>query len=431
MRRCCVTLAVRRVRRTVDGETTWYLGSGLEIDEAGTEKISLGAVTYSDGEIWAHNLDHLGTPGYTVSWATGVETFRRFTPFGSPRSNATENAGGASDLTFTGQRDDGELDLMYYGGRFYDPLVGQFTRPDPVTPNAFGSGAGWNRFAYVFNNPVMLNDPSGFCPPNSTCYSEATGSTADSSYWRLRSEARSSNQLTEFKQFESIFDGGGDAEVAADFITSTWAGDDTGYWGEDATRDGKRLAFWATSARTLGPRSVESTAVWPTNLVGGAGATSTGHPTSTTPTTNPPLLVRKTHTGAQYSVLFELQLAKSDFGAGRRQTHARRANAALHNAMKSDPGFARLVQSLSSPGAMQQVSGSGGRANPSGWQWHHAHSSTVGGREGVMQLVPKSQHSLPAGARFQATLHPNGAGGWDELAHYRRQAVLRNARRGR
>ena len=142
---------------TLDGETTWYLGSGLEIDEAGEEKISLGAVTYSDGEIWAHNLDHLGTPGYTVSWATGVETFRRFTPFGSPRSNATENAGGASDLTFTGQRDDGSLDLMYYGGRFYDPLVGQFTRPDPLAVD------GPNRFAYVRNNPVSRVDPSGLC----------------------------------------------------------------------------------------------------------------------------------------------------------------------------------------------------------------------------------------------------------------------------
>ncbi len=192
----------QRVRRTVNNETTWYLGSGLEIDESGTEKLSLGAVTYSDGELWAHNLDHLGTPGYTVSWASGEETYRRFTPFGTPRSNTTNNATGASDLTFTGQRDDGDLDLLYYGGRFYDPVLGQFTRPDPVTPNAFAGSAGWNRFAYVFNNPVLLNDPSGFCPPNSGCYDTFTrgqarygGSTSKSS---LR--APTQTQVTQIKR---------------------------------------------------------------------------------------------------------------------------------------------------------------------------------------------------------------------------------------
>ena len=149
-----------RVRRTVDGTTTWYLGSGLEVDANGTEKISLGEGTYSSGELWAHASDHLGTATYTVSWETSQETYRRYTPFGTPRSTATESAVGASDLTFTGQRDDGELALMYYGARYYDPSVGQFTQPDDATPDA-SLGADWNRYAYVRNNPIAFTDPTG------------------------------------------------------------------------------------------------------------------------------------------------------------------------------------------------------------------------------------------------------------------------------
>jgi hypothetical protein len=47
-------------------------------------------------------------------------------------------------------------------GRVYDPLLGRFGTPDPMTENPF-STQGWNRYSYVGNSPVNFTDPSGYC----------------------------------------------------------------------------------------------------------------------------------------------------------------------------------------------------------------------------------------------------------------------------
>ncbi len=47
-------------------------------------------------------------------------------------------------------------------GRVYDPLIGRFGTPDPMTENPF-STQGWNRYSYVGNSPLNFTDPSGYC----------------------------------------------------------------------------------------------------------------------------------------------------------------------------------------------------------------------------------------------------------------------------
>ena len=49
---------------------------------------------------------------------------------------------------------------MDYNARFYDPLLGRFTSPDSIIPDP-GSVIGYNRYAYVANNPMIYTDPSG------------------------------------------------------------------------------------------------------------------------------------------------------------------------------------------------------------------------------------------------------------------------------
>ncbi len=47
---------------------------------------------------------------------------------------------------------------MYdYGARNYDPALGRFSVPDPMQELYYGV----NSYAYVFNNPVQLIDPTG------------------------------------------------------------------------------------------------------------------------------------------------------------------------------------------------------------------------------------------------------------------------------
>jgi len=71
--------------------------------------------------------------------------------------------------------------------------------------------------------------------------------------------------------------------------------------------------------------------------------------------------------------------------------------------MDSDAVFANSMSTLdisiprSSTGAILGKS-------PTGWVWHH----DIGA--GVMQLVPKAQHTT--GSMFWNTLHPNGVGGF-------------------
>jgi RHS repeat-associated protein len=56
---------------------------------------------------------------------------------------------------------DFESSLINMNGRLYDPQVARFTTPDPYVQAPFYSQS-FNRFAYVWNNPLNLVDPSGF-----------------------------------------------------------------------------------------------------------------------------------------------------------------------------------------------------------------------------------------------------------------------------
>ena len=47
--------------------------------------------------------------------------------------------------------------MLYYNSRYYDPISGRFTSTDTVETNANGS----DPYAYVYDNPTTLIDPSG------------------------------------------------------------------------------------------------------------------------------------------------------------------------------------------------------------------------------------------------------------------------------
>ena len=78
---------------------------------------------------------------------------------------------------YTGQTDDIETDLYYYGSRYYDPVLGRFIQPDSIIADVYSSQA-LNPYAYVLGNPLRYVDPAGYAPVSRE-YAEEQGTTPE------------------------------------------------------------------------------------------------------------------------------------------------------------------------------------------------------------------------------------------------------------
>ena len=88
-----------------------------------------------------------------------------FTAFGkrrNPQWTSNTPVGPAlSTVGFTGHEQEDEIGLVNMRGRHYDAKLGQFIQPDPFV-QAPDYSQSWNRYAYVFNNPLKFVDPTGY-----------------------------------------------------------------------------------------------------------------------------------------------------------------------------------------------------------------------------------------------------------------------------
>jgi len=117
--------------------------------------------------------DHLGSVD-VVTDSSGVpvsSTGFSFDAFGQRREAATwakyqtqAEVSGERSITHRGFTNHEMLDnvgLVHMNGRVYDPQTGRMVSADPTIPDPFYSQA-FNRYAYVYNNPLNSTDPSGF-----------------------------------------------------------------------------------------------------------------------------------------------------------------------------------------------------------------------------------------------------------------------------
>lgn len=121
-------------------------------------------------------LDHQGSVDAVLNWGdSSVITNMAFESFGARRdsSSLTGNIT-AAQLTglmaksdqlnskgYTGHESLDRTGLIHMNGRVYDPQLGRFLSPDPIVQAPFNSQS-WNRYSYVFNNPLSYTDPTGF-----------------------------------------------------------------------------------------------------------------------------------------------------------------------------------------------------------------------------------------------------------------------------
>jgi RHS repeat-associated protein len=165
-------------------EQTIYVGGMLE-------KVTLGADTH-----WKHYIagttgvvaeyirhstgtnetvyllrDHLGSTEMITN-SSGAQMSRlSYDSWGRRRNGGTWTGNPAAsawttitDTTrhgFTSHEMLDNLNLVHMNGRVYDQIIGRFMSADPSIDGASNT-QGWNRYAYVANNPLSAADPTGY-----------------------------------------------------------------------------------------------------------------------------------------------------------------------------------------------------------------------------------------------------------------------------
>ncbi len=160
-----------RVKKSDGTTTTTYIGklyvcegtalplSCVKFIFSGGQRIAMEQVPVGGGpgSLSYFHADHLGSTSVLTD-ANGVsEENNTYYPYGDTHTHT-----GTSDVAYkyTGKEKDTTTGLYFYEARYYDPVLGRFISPDTIVPSATDPQT-LNRYAYVYNNPIIYTDPSG------------------------------------------------------------------------------------------------------------------------------------------------------------------------------------------------------------------------------------------------------------------------------
>jgi RHS repeat-associated protein len=102
--------------------------------------------------------NHLGSASLELDDRANVISYEEYYPYGSTSYQAVDAniKAAAKRYRYTGKERDEETGLNHNGARYYAPWLGRWAATDPS-----GIADGLNLYAYVSNQPLKLNDPSG------------------------------------------------------------------------------------------------------------------------------------------------------------------------------------------------------------------------------------------------------------------------------
>ncbi len=104
--------------------------------------------------------DHLGSTSITADGSGNNPIRQLYKAWGEVRYSSGSLP---TKYAYTGQysyASAGEIGLLYYVARFYDPYLNRWISPDGIIPDQYNPQS-YNRYTYVKNNPVRYNDSSG------------------------------------------------------------------------------------------------------------------------------------------------------------------------------------------------------------------------------------------------------------------------------
>ena len=177
----------RRVKKTQGAVTTYYV-----YDAMGSQAVEYNGTVETAGRQYI-TQDHLGSTRLVTSDTGAVVRRFDYLPFGgelpagvgartTAMNYATLNASGYLPTRFTGKErelraDGSDMDLDYFGARYYGTSQGRFASPDrPFVDQSPWAPQSWNLYAYVRNNPLSFLDPTG-----RGCVADVNGEHNDSS----------------------------------------------------------------------------------------------------------------------------------------------------------------------------------------------------------------------------------------------------------
>jgi len=183
----------RRVRslNSGTGVTTTYIYAGINVIHEATSSESTDYL-YANGmriakktgaTVKYFHSDHLGSTRL-VTDSSGQPTFESdYKPFGQ-EANAT----GTEKYAFTGQYNEADIGLYYFGARWYDASLGRFISEDPLKGSMISSQS-QNPYVYCMNNPLRFVDPTGMLMSDPHPYVPGTIQTYYGGEWHYYSEA--------------------------------------------------------------------------------------------------------------------------------------------------------------------------------------------------------------------------------------------------
>ena len=110
--------------------------------------------------------DHLGGASIMTDEDGEIVAEYQYYPYGGTYSEETSGEDFGNSYKYTGQEEDSEIGLYYYGSRYYNPEVTKFMSRDPAVYDErflemLRDPQSFNTYAYVRNNPIKYIDPSG------------------------------------------------------------------------------------------------------------------------------------------------------------------------------------------------------------------------------------------------------------------------------